>query len=182
MALIKRVARLFQSDMHAVLDRIEDPEALLNHSIREMEEDLRRDSRQLKILTREHEQISDQIIKTQQLLAQFEEELDICFESGKDDLARSLIRRKLETSQISARLSAQQSTVVKNQIELNSRIEENSSLLENMKQKVELFTSDHQADQPDGYWSMRELNNQPAIGDEDVEVAFLREQRSRRKQ
>ena len=44
MALIKRVARLFQSDMHAVLDRIEDPESLLKQSIREMEEDLRRDT------------------------------------------------------------------------------------------------------------------------------------------
>ena len=50
MALIKRVARLFHSDMHAVLDRLEDPESLMKHSIREMEEDLRRDTLQAKYL------------------------------------------------------------------------------------------------------------------------------------
>lgn len=181
MALIKRLARLFQSDMHAVLDRIEDPEALLKHSVREMEDDLRRDSLQAKILVREHQQISDQADKTEQLLIQFDEELDICFESGKDDLARSLIRRLLETRQISKRLSAQRTTLAKSQTELTSRIEENSSLLETMKQKVELVVSDHQSEQPASYWSMRDVNMQPVIGDEDVEVAFLREQRKRSK-
>ncbi|MDK1022691.1 MAG: PspA/IM30 family protein [Gammaproteobacteria bacterium] len=182
MALIKRVARLFQSDMHAVLDRIEDPEALLKHSIREMAEDLHRDSLQAKILAREHQQISDQIAKTEQLQIQFDEELDICFESGKDDLARSLIRRKLASKQIFTRLSAQQTTLVKSQAELASRIEENSSLLEAMQQKVELVVSDHQPEHPVSYWNSRDVNMQPVIGDEDVEVAFLREQRKRSKQ
>ena len=178
MALIKRVARLFQSDMHAVLDRIEDPESLLKHSIREMEEDLRRDTLQAKILGRECQQVCDQIEKTELQLVQFDEELDICFESGKDDLARSLIRRKLETRQISSRLSTQQATMIKNQSELNGRIEENSRLLEATKQKVVLVSSDHQPGQ-DRYWDMRDLNVAPIIGDEDVEVAFLREQKRR---
>ena len=178
MALIKRVTRLFQSDMHAVLDRIEDPESLLKHSIREMEEDLRRDTLQAKILARECQQVCDQIEKTELQLVQFDEELDICFESGKDDLARSLIRRKLETRQISSRLSAQQATMIKNQSELNGRIEENSSLLEASIQKAVLVSSDHQPGQ-DRYWDMRDLNAAPFIGDEDVEVAFLREQKRR---
>jgi phage shock protein A len=178
MALIKRVARLFQSDMHAVLDRIEDPESLLKHSIREMEEDLRRDTLQAKILAGEYQQVCDQIEKTELQLVQFDEELDICFESGKDDLARSLIRRKLETRQTSSRLSAQQATLVKNQSELNSRIEENSSLLEATKQKVDLVTSDHYPGQ-DRYRDMRDLKVAPIISDEDVEVAFLREQKRR---
>ncbi len=181
MALIKRVARLFQSDMHAVLDRIEDPESLLKHAIREMEEDLRRDSLQAKILAAEHEQVSGQIEKTGQMLIQFDEELDLCFDSGKDDLARSLVRRKLETGQISTRLSTQRTTLVKSQSELKSRIAENSSLLESMKQKVDLVTSSHKPEQ-DRYWSIGDLNTQPTIGDEDVEVAFLREQRRRSKQ
>ena len=124
MALVKRVARLFQSDMHAVLDRIEDPEALLKHSIREMQEDLNRDALQAKVLVREHQQIADQIAKTEQQLIQFDEELDICFESGKDDLARALVLRKLEAEQTSTGLSAHQETLLKSQTELTSRIEE----------------------------------------------------------
>ena len=43
MALITRVSRLFQADLHAVLDRIEEPEVLLKQAVREMEEELARD-------------------------------------------------------------------------------------------------------------------------------------------
>ena len=179
MALVKRVARLFQSDMHAVLDRIEDPEALMKHSIREMEEDLYRDTLQVNVLVKEHQQVTDQLAKADRQLIQFDEELDICFESGKDDLARSLIRRKLETEQISARLSAQQSTLLKRQTELSSRLEENGALLETMKQKAELIVADSQPEQSSGRWNVQGLNLPPVIGDDDVEIAFLREQTRR---
>jgi len=182
MALVKRVARLFQSDMHAVLDRIEDPEALMKHSIREMEEDLYRDAMQAKVLAREHQRIADQISKTERQLIQFDEELDICFASRKDDLARSLIRRKLATEQIATRLSAQQTSMVKTQTDLNSRIEENSTLLEAMKQKVDLIIADSQPEQSSGHWNPCDPNVQHVIGDEDVEIAFLREQKRRNKQ
>jgi phage shock protein A len=181
MALVKRVARLFQSDMHAVLDRIEDPEALMKHSLREMEEDLYRDVLQAKVLVREHQQITDQIARTEKQLTQFDEELDICFNSGKDDLARSLIRRKLETEQVSAKLSTQQASLMKNQAELNSRIEENSALLETMKQKVDLIMSNNQAE-PSGLRHIPDIDVLPVIGDDDVEIAFLREQTRRAQQ
>ena len=182
MALVKRVARLFQSDMHAVLDRIEDPEALLKHSIREMQEDLNRDALQAKVLVSEDQQIADQIAKTEQQMIQFDEELDICFESGKDDLARALVRRKLEAEQTTTRLSAHQEALLKSQTELTSRIEDNAILLETMKQKVELVMADHQSQEPGGYRTPLDLNAQPVIGDEDVEIAFLREQTRRNRQ
>ena len=40
MALINRISRLFKADFHAVLDQIEEPEALLKQAIRDMEDDL----------------------------------------------------------------------------------------------------------------------------------------------
>jgi len=40
MALINRISRLFKADFHAVLDHIEEPEALLKQAIRDMEDDL----------------------------------------------------------------------------------------------------------------------------------------------
>jgi phage shock protein A len=45
MALITRLSRLFQADMHAVLDKIEEPELLLRQAIREMEEFIATDER-----------------------------------------------------------------------------------------------------------------------------------------
>ena len=38
MALITRFSRLFRADLHAVLDRIEEPDVILRQAVREMEE------------------------------------------------------------------------------------------------------------------------------------------------
>ena len=39
MALINRISRLFTADMHAVLDRLEEPDVLLKQALREMEDE-----------------------------------------------------------------------------------------------------------------------------------------------
>ena len=57
MALITRVSRLFRADLHAVLDRIEEPDVLLRQAVREMEEALARDEQRLKALNYERVQL-----------------------------------------------------------------------------------------------------------------------------
>ena len=58
MAIINRVSRLFTADIHAVLDRMEEPVVLLRHCIREMEEELADSERRVKALACEREQIA----------------------------------------------------------------------------------------------------------------------------
>ena len=57
MALITRLSRLFQADLHAVLDRIEEPDTLLRQAMREMEEALDPDAQQIKRLQLEQGQL-----------------------------------------------------------------------------------------------------------------------------
>ena len=99
MALITRISRLFQADVHAVLDRIEEPVAVLRQAVREMEEALRDDERQLKLLVHEAGQLEKRGDDLKESLLQIEDELEICFYHEKDELARTLIRRKLESEQ-----------------------------------------------------------------------------------
>ena len=54
MALITRVGRLFRADLHAVLDRVEEPEVLLRQAIREMEEELAEERQRLRLARHEH--------------------------------------------------------------------------------------------------------------------------------
>ena len=98
MALITRVSRLFQADFHAVLDRIEEPEVLLRQAVREMEEELARDEQRSKMLQHEQRQLITRATDLEQSLHDIEEELDVCFDAGNDDLARACIRRKLESA------------------------------------------------------------------------------------
>ena len=69
MALITRVSRLFQADFHAVLDRIEEPEAILRQAVREMEEELARDEQRSTMLQQEQRQLADPRIRAQTVTA-----------------------------------------------------------------------------------------------------------------
>jgi phage shock protein A len=69
MALINRVSRLFTADLHAVLDRIEEPDALLRQAIREMEEDLANTEQRIGWLEHERDQLAGRQTEIEQSLA-----------------------------------------------------------------------------------------------------------------
>ena len=96
MPLIKRLSRAFKADMHAVLDSIEEPVALLKQAVREMEDDVLHDQQHLKQLfkTRDHQQSTQRDYQLQ--LNQIDEEIEVSFAADQHDLARKAIRRKLE--------------------------------------------------------------------------------------
>ena len=175
MALITRVSRLFRADLHAVLDRIEEPDVLLKQAVREMEEELNRDEQHIKVLNRERGQLVARERDIEQSLDEIEEELDVCFASGKDDLARTLVRRKLEAQRFRKHLLRKRETLQDTLASLQQRFDENRSQLESMRQKAELLTEDSDTDHPEDAWTTPDIS----VREEDVEVAFLREKQNR---
>ncbi|WP_455234010.1 PspA/IM30 family protein [Thiogranum longum] len=178
MALITRVSRLFRADLHAVLDRIEEPDVLLKQAVREMEEELARDEQRVRLLSHEQDQLSARRDEIDQSLDEIDEELDLCFASGKDDLARTLVKRKLETQRFRKQLLRRRGTLEESLNALNARLNENRVQLDSMRQKAELLAEDRTSDQPGDSWSTLDA----AVRDEDVEVAFLREKSRRNRQ
>ena len=139
MALINRFSRLFTADMHAVLDRIEEPDALLKQAVREMEEELSRMQAQSRLLHEELARLNSQEQETQGRLAELEEELDVCFDSGEEVLARSLVKRKLETERHSKAISTKRDAVSTSVAGIDVGITENHRHLAGMHQKLELL-------------------------------------------
>lgn len=177
MALITRISRLFTADLHAVLDRIEEPEVLLRQAIREMEEELASNEQRIKWLEHELEQLVTREVEIAQSLIQMDEELDVCFDSGKDDLARTLIKRKLEAQRLSKGLVSKIKATEKTLESQRVSFEENRGRLESMRQKAELLTEEVRSSSPgdEPVWSATEFS----VGDDEVEVAFLREKQKR---
>ena len=177
MALIKRVTRLFRADLHAVLDRVEEPDILLRQAIREMEEDLARDERAYRRHERELEQLAKKESEFRLLRASLGEELDVCFAADKEDLARSLIRRRLETEGSLQLLGRRRETLAALRDELAQRLAENRTRYESMRQKAELF------DERKGELEPESVDRWPSVDvrvrDEDVEVALLKERQRR---
>ena len=172
MALITRVARLFRADMHAVLDRIEEPQQLLAQAIREMEEALQQEQQQLKLLEHEQGELRRRLQGVEQGQAKSEEELDLCFDSKQEELARGIIRRRLETERHGALLVQKGEALAEQIRQLKPRIEQHRDALQGMRQKAEFLGSEGPAcaSAPAAAVSVR---------DDEVEVAFLRERQRR---
>ncbi len=181
MALINRISRLFKADFHAVLDQIEEPEQLLKQAIRDMEDDLVTTEQRVTLCAHDHEALSVRRSELEDRLTEIDEQLDLCFESEKDDLARNLIRKKLEAERLLKRLHAKHVANEKYLAEQRTMRDENRSTLEGLKQKAELFThrmpapADSGSEFNDSAWMAREMS----VGEDEVEVAYLREKSQR---
>ncbi len=179
MALINRISRLFKADFHAVLDQIEEPGQLLKQAIREMEDDLVETEQRIRVCTHDQEALATRNSEIDNKLSEIDEELDLCFESEKDDLAKGLIKKKLEAARLSKRLSAKHSASEKYLTEQCAMLDENRATLEGLRQKAELFVQRAPAggasEFDDIAWMAQELR----VGDDEVEVAYLREKNAR---
>jgi phage shock protein A len=181
MALINRISRLFKADFHAVLDHIEEPGQLLKQAIRDMEDDLANTEQRVTLCAHDQEALSVRGSELEDKLSEIDEQLDLCFESEKDDLAKNLIRKKLEAGRLLKRLHAKHDANEKYLAGQRTMLDENRSTLEGLRQKAELFTqrkpalADGRSEFDDIDWMAREMS----VGEDEVEVAYLRE-KSRR--
>lgn len=183
MPLITRIARLFHADMNAVLDKIEEPELLLKQAIRDMQETLDHDKRQIKLQEYELKQLISRLTKKETELTSsfeginsFEEQLRVCFKSEKDDLARSLIKRKLEAEQTIAILSKKKTEQTESLDQLKENYKEQHTQLKNMRQKAEILTTDD-IDTPYSDLGTKGTKHSPtnSIQYDEIEIAFLHE-------
>jgi phage shock protein A len=180
MALINRVSRLFKADFNAVLDHIEEPEQLLKQAIREMEDDLAITQQGLAAGVRERLALHARRQEVVTSASPFEEQLDLCFKSGKDDLARAVIRRKLEAQSLVRRLDGKLEANVRFLDQQQRLFDENRATLDGLRQKAELIVCHPPADEcgsvfDDVAHMVRELR----VGDDEIEIAFLREKAAR---
>lgn len=169
MSLITRLSRLFQADIHAFLDKIEEPEQLLRQTIWDMEEAIAADEKQIRCWEYEQQQLSNKHKQLAESLVDLEEKLALCFQSNKDNLAWSLIKQKLELQQATKRLSENLSVLTEKTSCLTKQLTEHKVQLANMKQKVEVLLDENLT--VTTQWQ----SPQAVLRDEDVEIAFLYE-------
>lgn len=181
MALINRISRLFKADFHAVLDQIEEPEALLRQAIRDMEDDLASTDQRIALCMHDQEALTDRKSELDDAIAEINAQLDLCFESKKDGLAKGLIKKKLEAERISKRLNTKHATNEKYVDAQRTMLEENRATLDSLRQKAELFAqraplhNNGDSEFDDIAWLARETT----VSDDEIEIAYLREKSSR---
>lgn len=173
MTLITRINRLFRADMHAVLDNLEEPAVLLKQAIREMEEILGAEERQLRALRQERTLIVSIESDAQTQAGRLEDELALCLAAGKDALARAVIRRQLEAAQRRTQRSRRAEAIDRHVIELEARVTEHRQRL----QELRLAASSAEAtaaQATQGPLATQGSDCDATISDEAVELALLR--------
>lgn len=175
MAIIRRLSRLFKADFHAVLDRIEEPEALLKQAVREMEEALLQSKQTIKQLEAEKQQISANHDELTQTLDDLSEQLTLCFNSDNDELARPLVRKQLETQQMLKIISKKQASLEKQLSEHKSQYQEHSALYESTRQKAEVFSKESELNShlQNDIFDVRKGPSE--IQDNEVEIALMQQ-------
>ncbi len=181
MALINRISRLVKADFHAVLDQIEEPEQLLKQAIRDMEDDLAETEQRIILCAHDQEALAVRRSELESSIAEIDGQLDLCFASDKEDLAKNLIKKKLEATRLLKRLNSKFSANEKYLEEQRATLDENRGTLESLRQKAELFA--HRApSHPDGgseFDDIAWMAGEMTVGDDEVEIAFLREKNAR---
>ncbi len=174
MALINRMSRLFTADVHAVLDRIEEPDVLLKHAIREMDEELARAEQRVRQLEQEREALAERYRKVQAALSELVSQLDVCFANGNDELARKVVKRKLETEKLGQHVAERSASITKELAERRTLVDEQRERLDVLRQKAELL-----ATAPSGggdEWVRAGFT----VSEDEIEVALLRERQTRK--
>ena len=177
MALINRISRLVRADVHSVLDQIEEPEQLLKQAIRDMEDELAASEQRTSLGLHDQEAFAVRIRELESAVAELNEQLDLCFDSGKDDLAKSLIRKRLEAERLLKRLTSKRAATDHYLVDQRKQLDENRAALESLRQKAELVAhrvpkhTGGMSEFDDVAWMAREMT----VGDEEVEIAYLRE-------
>ena len=179
MALINRISRLFKADFHAVLDQIEEPEALLRQAIRDMEDDLAATERRVAARAHEQDTLAARRDELQSAISEFDAELDLCFQSKKDDLARSLIRKKLETERLLKRVDGKHAANEQDLSAQRTLFDENAATLEGLRQKAELFAQRPRAHSDSEFDDIAWMARDMTVGEDEIEIAFLREKSTR---
>jgi len=179
MALITRVARLLRADLHALLDRLEEPETLLRQALREMEEAHGRDQQRLKHLDQALAQAATRAAELKVSLEAVLAQVSAALQAGQDDLARAVIRRRLEAEQALNALTRRRAELETAHAELASRVSENGLRLEAIRQKVEALSEPDPEMHPNAPWNDLSLGLRPAIDAADVELALLAAKQAR---
>lgn len=174
MALMMRVARLLKADAHAVLDRLEEPDVLLAQAVRDMETSLAQDEQRLEVLSREMSQLCGRIEDIEGMRERADKEIDTCFAANNEELARTLVRRRLEAERLGEFLDRRRQELDMEITSLRQQLNDHRAQLEATRQKAALFTDNEGSAETDSLW-------QPAttVRDEEVEVAFLKEKQRR---
>src|SRR5262249_59164096 len=84
---------------------------------------------------------ADRHCKIQAALTELESQLDVCFSNGNEELARKVVKRKLETEKLGQHVAERSAAIAKELAERRALVDEQRERLDVLRQKAELLAA-----------------------------------------
>jgi phage shock protein A len=179
MTLFARISRMFKADIHGILDSIEEPEVILKQAVREMEQEIEKSEQQLTGKKARKEYLQKTLSEKQEAIAELEKQISLCFEAKNEELAKGLVRKKLECKQ-RTKLTEQAIHGLETEVELSAaKLAEQKDKLQSIVEKMKIFSATAREKERNNQWQEPLGRADFHISDQDVEVAFLEEKKRR---
>lgn len=172
MALFQRFARLLRADLHAALDNLEEPDAVLRQAVRDMEVAQQRQQGLCAQLEQTIQRLDANATALETEAAALNEQLDRCFAAQNDSLIRTVVKRRLVNEQQLSHLVTRREQV---RIELQREQaiwQQQSQRLDSLRQQAHMASSSPEKPACD-------VACPGVISEADVELAILRERQLR---
>lgn len=166
MTVLTRLSRLFRADLHALLDRMEAPDVLLQQAIRDMEGEIQLQQQEHKKRALEQQQLQRRCNDLQERLQQQETELDLCLDAGNDALTRALLRRRLEQEQTLRLLQQRLQMLAEKMRGADTELQQQQRELKALREQAEVLLQTPS--------STRDAADACAVTEADVELALLK--------
>ena len=171
MTIVQRVSRLFKADMNELLDKLEEPKAALKQALRDKEAEMRSLQGTLQVKEKEFKQIGERQKRLQDDIATAEAQLQLCLNTkGRDDLAKSCMRRRLELAKLLAHLGQAEKNLSEKLAEDRLQYADFEQKHASIRQKVEVMVD---LEEP----ATTATGTHFAVTDEEVELALLQRQK-----
>jgi len=171
MTILRRISRLFKADMHGILDNLEAPEMILKQAVRDMQEEIDKAYRTTAELNKELECLQKKKHNLSEYTKTLQQQLDFCLQANNESLAKSIIRKKLQTELSLKELEGQIQHLTEEQQNYQAETEERQEKLQAIRDKLAvLLDPSEQYDMP------LEDDLSTSISQDDIELAFLYEQ------
>ncbi len=165
MSITRRFTQLMKADVHGVLDLLEEPASIIRQSIREMTEEIEQVEAEQRKLNARSEENSRSREFSRSLLDELQQQVGLCIAEKNDELARKVIRRKLETERRLSLLTEQRSAIEQERNRLEQTLARYRAQLQQIQDRYELAQTAPEI----------ACGDTSGISDADVEVALLKE-------
>lgn len=182
MTVLRRMTRLLKADIHGILDGLEEPEEVLKQTIRDMEAALAHKERILAALQSHLHRLHAEEQALAQAARDIDHHIDLCFEASNHALARNFIRKRLVTQRQARQLSRAIAEAHSRQEAHERTLAEQRQQLAVVVQQLDLYTATRPPETTPTPPFMPGQGPGPGevgVTDDEVEVAFLDEQRRR---